>query len=220
MTIAMPPCRIIGVPGDTSGDHDMTKRPYLFRASDLARMWGQERARAAARRADLTEAAAAVAAAAAKPVSLRTVYRYIQQSRTGMYVDNPMPMPHYPDEGPKQGQIPVWIPDEGETIAGLERRIRGWWHSRPGQGAGGGPRPGGKPAGARRVPPQTVPCWCGCGQRLAPGTLCDRMAGEDAAVRAKAQRVAELHDKVQRGTGSQTELADARRALGESLVGS
>jgi hypothetical protein len=165
MTITALPARNIGVPGETSGGDDMGRRVVL-RASDIAQLWGEERARARAHAAGLDAAATAAAVAAAEPVKDRTVYRYLQQSKTGMYRTNPMPMPDYPDERPKRGQIPIWVPDEGETVADLERRVRDWWHSRAGAGVGGG-RP-------RKVPAQTVPCPCGCGERVSPGTRCDR----------------------------------------------
>jgi hypothetical protein len=166
--------RNIGVPGGTSRDDDMDK--LFFRVSDLARMWGEENARARARKAGLDEAAAV---AAAKPVKDRTVLRAIQECKTGRYAVYPMPMPTYPDgEEPKRGQHPLWVPADGETLDGLERRIRGWLlHSRPGQGVGGG-RP-------RKAPAQRVPCPCGCGEQVAPGTMCDRAA--DRGVRSSTR---------------------------------
>lgn len=164
------PARNIGVPGETSGD-DMGRRLFL-RASDIARMWGEERARARARAEGRDEAAAV---AAAVPVKLRTVYRYVQQSRTGLYRTNPMPMPEYPDDEPKPGQIPLWLPEEGETVDDLERRVRAWWHSRPGPGVGGG-----RPPKQRR---ERVSCPCGCGELVAAGSMCDRSAAERAEAR-------------------------------------
>src|SRR6266498_2060794 len=94
MSTATLPTRNIVVAGATSGGDDMSQWPFL-RAADIARIWGEERARATARREDRDEEQAV---AAARPVHIRTVYRYIQQSKTGIYRDNPMPMPEYLDE--------------------------------------------------------------------------------------------------------------------------
>lgn len=153
MTITEATARNIGTTGDTDGAV-MHQRTFL-RVTDIARLWGQERARARYReqcRADGRqpepgEEAAAVDAAG--PVAVRTVYAYRRESLRGRYRDNPMPLGVYPDEQPKRGQIPVWAPEEGETLAELEQRVRAWWHTRPGPGAGGG-RPRKNPEGRRR----------------------------------------------------------------------
>jgi len=153
-----------------------TQRPF-FRARDIARMWGEERAIAAGNDP-----------ATAEPVDVDTVYSYVKHSqpprrpgaRPRRYATNPMPLPTYlNDDGGeldpvngRRGQQPLWLPEEGETLADLERRLRAWWHSRPGPGVGGG-RP-------RKNPARTSPCPCGCGEQVAPGTMCDRSAAEQA----------------------------------------
>lgn len=113
----------------------MTPQRRFFRLSDVARMWGEEAARARARAAGKDEAAAV---AAARPVSESAVRKYRVQSLRGRYATHPMPLPIYPDDPPKPGQQPLWVPEDGETLDGLEQRLRAWWHSRPGAGAGGG----------------------------------------------------------------------------------
>jgi hypothetical protein len=154
-----------------------TKRPF-FLVRDVARMWGEERTRAAG--GDV---------ATAEPVSERTVYNYVKHSqpakpgrRPRRYAANPMPLPTYlnddggdvdPQRG-RRGQQPIWLPADGQTLAELERLLRAWWHSRPGPGVGGG-RP-------RKAPAQGVQCPCGCGELVAPGTMCDRSAAERAGM--------------------------------------
>ncbi len=153
-----------------------TQRPF-FRVRDIAHMWGEERATAAGQDP-----------ATATPVSEDTVRSYLKHSqeprRPGAkprrYATNPMPLPTYlNDDGGavdpvhgRRGQQPIWLPAEGETLADLERRLRAWWHSRPGPGVGGG-RP-------RKNPAQAVQCPCGCGELVAPGTMCDKSAAEQA----------------------------------------
>jgi hypothetical protein len=59
----------------------------------------------------------------------------------------PMPLP---DPGLRQL---IWSPKIGETLSDVDRRIRNWYlNERPGQGAGGGPKPkdGDKSAAARQ----------------------------------------------------------------------
>lgn len=165
--------------GTRIGDEMTTQRPF-FRVRDIARMWGEERARAAGR--DV---------ATAEPVAEETVYSYLKHSqppkpgrKSRRYAENPMPLPTYlnddgdpvdPQRG-RRGQQPIWLPAEGQTLEELEHELRGWWHSRPGPGVGGGRPP--------KQRAEQVPCPCGCGELVAPGTMCDRSAAE----RAGAQR--------------------------------
>lgn len=121
------PARNIASSDDGLGGDDMTKLPF-FRVDDVARVWGEERAKKTG--------------AEYQPLARRTVYWILREARVGRYEDNRPPMPVYPDDGNRRGQTPVWVPDKGETLAGLERRLRKWYRSRPGQGAGGGRRAG------------------------------------------------------------------------------
>jgi hypothetical protein len=146
----------------------MPDQPPFFLVQDIARMWGEERARAAGKEiADAT------------PVAAATVHSYIKHSKPGprsRYADNPMPAPTYlgadDPEASMHGRTPIWQPEDGETMADLEHRIRAWWHSRVGPGVGGGPKP--------KV--TTVACPCGCGQQVAPGSMCDQAAALRAGV--------------------------------------
>jgi hypothetical protein len=115
-----------------------TERP--LRVGDVARIWGEERARQDARRRDEDEAAAV---RAARPLARRTVWNILTKARTGPYQAQPPPMPDYPGgEDGLGGRRPEWWPQEGEDMAGLEKRLRDWWHTgKPGRGAGGGRRP-------------------------------------------------------------------------------
>lgn len=114
----------------------MTPSRSFLRLSDVLRIWGQERARAHARANGQDEEAAV---AAARPVAEATYRDYYRQSLAGRYVDRPMPMPSYPEGGTRRGQHPLWVPEQGETLDDLEQRLRTWWNSRPGAGAGSGP---------------------------------------------------------------------------------
>jgi hypothetical protein len=102
----------------------VTNRQYLT-VTDIMRIWSEERG---------------------QPVSRRTVYAHLDDSRPDVpgqprrkrprrYQGNPMPMPAG-DVGQRQPLL--WEPAPGETVADLERRLRAWWHSRVGRGAGGG----------------------------------------------------------------------------------
>jgi hypothetical protein len=134
-----------------------------LRVKDLTRIWGEEAARQKVHREwavhlagldDLPEGervrvreqfaqAEAKAVAGAKPLAVRTVYKYLQLSRNGRYENNPVPVPEYPEGDSRHARIPVWVPEQGETVNDLEARLRAWWHSRPGPGVGGGrPCPG------------------------------------------------------------------------------
>jgi len=104
----------------------------FFLVTDVARMWGEERARQQGKDP-----------ATAKPLSSKTVWWYLNQSmearpgrRRNLYADNPPPLPVH-----LHLRALAWFPDPGETLADLERRLRLWYHSRPGQGAGGGRPP-------------------------------------------------------------------------------
>lgn len=114
----------------------MAPRPF-FTVRDIARMWGAERA-------------ATLGHAQAAPLARDTVLSYLKHSKPDRpgrqphrYANNPMPLPTYiNDDGEpvgdgrdRRGQQPIWLPDEGETLDGLERRLRAWWHSRVGPGA-------------------------------------------------------------------------------------
>jgi hypothetical protein len=113
----------------------VTPSRKFFRLTDVARIWGEEAARVQARAAGKDESAAV---AAARPVSESAVRKYRVQSLRGRYAAQPMPLPIYPDDPPKPGQQPLWVPEDGETLDDLERRLRAWWHARPGAGVGGG----------------------------------------------------------------------------------
>lgn len=115
----------------------MTPSRRFFRLADVLQMWGEERARAHARANGLDEAAAV---AAASPVAEATYRDYYIQSTRGRYAraGKPMPMPTYPEGVTRRGQHPLWVPEDGETLEELERRLRAWWHDRPGAGTGGG----------------------------------------------------------------------------------
>jgi hypothetical protein len=167
----------------------MPNRQFFY-AHEVAGMWSEERARAFAREHELDEATVIgylgrpepwvrswarrhdldenAAVTALRPVARRTVYEYLKRARTpgGLYFSNPPPLPTYQrDDQPRQGQIPVWVPDDGEDLPGLERRIRAWWHSRAGAGVGGG-----------RPWPRREPCPGDCGKRVSPGSTCDECA--------------------------------------------
>ncbi len=152
-------------------------RPF-FLVRDIAKMWTEERA-----------AAAGLPVALTPPVVDATVRSYVKHSRPTRpgtrqhrYETNPMPAPVYLDPngrevnpaGDLRGYTPYWYPADGEDLAGLERRLRAWWHSRLGPGAGGG-RP-------RKAPPRRVRCGCGCGEQVIPGSMCDRSAADRAGV--------------------------------------
>ncbi len=110
---------------DGLGGVDMARLPFL-RVDDVARIWGEERAKKTG--------------SEDRPLARRTVYWILREAKVGMYADNPPPMPIYPDDENQHGKVPVWVPDGRETLTGLERRLRAWYQSRPGQGAGGGRR--------------------------------------------------------------------------------
>lgn len=120
----------------------------FFTTADVARMFGQEHAIKYGK--DPAEA---------KPLSKETITRYINDSkpddpahprkRPGKYAARPIPTPRHV-EGPRTPFI--WRPKPGQTMADLERELRAWYHSRDGQGAGGGrPRKDGTRAGSTRI---------------------------------------------------------------------
>lgn len=115
--------------GTKIGEH-MNRRPFLT-VEDVMRIWGQERARAQGKDPQNAE-----------PVSRATVLRYIQANpggagkRPSRYAHNPPPAATH-----ITAKSLIWLPAENETVAGLELRLRQWWRSRDGQGAGGGRKP-------------------------------------------------------------------------------
>lgn len=109
-------------------------------APDVAQIFTEEFAAMRAERGNLPPRG--------KPISVRTVWRYVAWSRPAKpggkphrYEGNPMPLPERIN-----GKTMVWFPTAGEDLAGLERRLRAWYRdpdARPGHGAGGGPKPAG-----------------------------------------------------------------------------
>lgn len=133
--------------------------------TDVAKIFGEERA-----------VAAGQDTATAPPVSRETVtsymFRYRASNPNPRFGTHPMPTATYPDPTMSpRGQQPLWVPDPGETIDDVERKLRAWWHSRVGAGVGGGRPP--------RVPAQLVPCACESGAMVAPGTRCDECVKND-----------------------------------------
>ncbi len=74
--------------------------------------------------------------ASAPPLAAATISAYLRDSRPGgRYQDTPIPAPTYDnDTAVRSGQHPRWIPEEGETLADLEQRLRAWFASRPVRG--------------------------------------------------------------------------------------
>jgi hypothetical protein len=138
------------------------RQPWLT-LTDVARIFGEERA--IAKGEDPTTAL---------PVARATVTSYMKRYKVGTprYGINPMPTATYPDPTlSPPGQQPLWVPEAGETVEDVERRLRAWWNSRVGPGVGGGRKP--------RVPAQQVPCACESGAMVAPGTRCDECVKND-----------------------------------------
>ncbi len=110
-------------PGKAEGG--MMEKPYLTRA-DVARIGGEEVARL--RGEDPANAA---------PLALSTITAHVRDSQPGSgrrFENHPMPLPVYGnDNAQRRGQIPLWWPQEGETVADLEARLRHWFASRRGR---------------------------------------------------------------------------------------
>jgi hypothetical protein len=115
-----------GAPRRTTGVNAfLAGRSYLL-VADVAKIWGQERARARG----VTHP---VALRDAAPVAITTVWSYLKESKpNGRYGDNPVPAPTH------HTRVPMWIPAEGKSIEYVADTLRDWWHSRRGRGAGGG----------------------------------------------------------------------------------
>lgn len=111
----------------------MDEPKQFFTVRDVAAMWGQERAQRDGK--PLSEA---------QPLSVNTVHRHVNAAvpatdtrKAGRYADNPPPKPTRVTQ-----RSWAWFPAPGQTMQELEEELRAWFRSRPGQGAGGGPRPG------------------------------------------------------------------------------
>jgi hypothetical protein len=92
--------------------------------------------------------------AAGREVSIHTARSYGEWSWVGRYADNPMP--GLPKERPVRGQIPKFVPDEGQDMLGLLKDLSEWWSNRParGQRKRGGRTPAPGSGGGRRQPRQ------------------------------------------------------------------
>jgi len=98
--------------------------PGTVLVDDIARFWTEER------RKKYPDA---------DPVRRTTVLSYMNESRNGRYVANPMPLPETSGGGylNTSRQAPWWPAD-------AEQALRDWYHSRPGHGHGTGGRYAGR----------------------------------------------------------------------------
>ncbi len=101
----------------------------------------------------------------ADPVKENTVYSWVGFSKPAKpgqqprrYQDNPMPLPNN-ERFPGRA---VWEPKPGQTLVELKAELQAWYRNRRDEEA------------QRRASRRREPCPCGCGQKIAPGTSCDR----------------------------------------------